>query len=62
VSPCRAVLAACPHFAASYDAVSLLRNRHACTILASMLRQDVDIEYQVRATVHSYQIAFTCPN
>ena len=54
--PCRLVLAACPHFsssAAPYNAVSLLRNRHACTILASMLRQNVDVQYQREVSAHA---------
>lgn len=41
-----ALLAACPRFSAPYDAVDVLRNRHACTIAVSLFRQNVDIEYQ----------------
>ena len=41
-----ALLAACPRFAAPYDAVDVLRNRHACTIAVSLFRQNVNIEYQ----------------
>ena len=39
-------LEACPHFTSGYDAVSVLRNQHACTIVASLLREDLDIQYQ----------------
>ena len=41
-----ALLASCPRFAEPYDAVDLLRNRHACTIAVSLFRQNLDIEYQ----------------
>lgn len=42
----RALLAACPHFHGDYDAVDALRNRHACTIATSLLRQNLAVEYQ----------------
>ena len=41
-----ALLASCPRFSEPYDAVDLLRNRHACTIAVSLFRQNLDIEYQ----------------
>ena len=41
-----ALMASCPRFSEPYDAVDLLRNRHACTIAVSLFRQNVDIEYQ----------------
>ena len=42
----RALMDACPHFSKPYDAVDALRNRHACTIVASLLRENPPIEYQ----------------
>lgn len=42
----RALMDACPHFSEPYDAVDVLRNRHACTIVASLLRENLPIEYQ----------------
>ena len=42
----RALMDACPHFYEPYDAVDVLRNRHACTIVASLLRENLPIEYQ----------------
>jgi predicted alpha/beta-fold hydrolase len=39
-------MASCPRFSEPYDAVDLLRNRHACTIAVSLFRQNLDIEYQ----------------
>ena len=41
-----ALMASCPRFSEPYDAVDLLRNRHACTIAVSLFRQNLDIEYQ----------------
>ena len=42
----KAVLEACPHFTSGYDAVDLLHNRNASTILASVCRQNLDVRYQ----------------
>ena len=42
----RAIIDACPHFTSSYDAVDVLRNQHACTIVASLLRENLDVQYQ----------------
>ena len=44
-----ALLAACPRFdtaVSSYDAVEVLANRHASTIVASVFRADAKVEYQ----------------
>ena len=39
----RALMDACPHFSKPYDAVDVLRNRHACTIVASLLRENLSL-------------------
>ncbi len=42
----RALLDACAHFRAPYDAVEALSHRHASTIVASLGRQNLAVEYQ----------------